>query len=169
MALETARKAYPSCHQKLADYKLRIACAYLHQQNLDKARKHLDEALAMYKKNDTTDETLHHQLACCHADFGQLFLMQGEKSAAIGQLETALQYEAEKNNFEHRDTAYYCYSLLAQIHGQLLKFPAAIGLMKAAMEILPENTYHSESRVANDLQLLEYWKQIVQGNVVMLH
>ena len=88
---------------------------------------------------------------------------------AIGQLETALQYGVEKNNFEHRDTAYYCYSLLAQIHGQLLKFPAAVGLMTAAMEILPENTHHSESRVANDLRLLEYWKQIVLGDVVMLH
>ena len=169
MALETARKAYPSCHQKLADYKLRIACAYLHQQNLDKARKHLDEALAMYKKNDTTDETLHHQLARCHADFGQLFYMKSDISAANCELEKALLYKVEKNNIEHRDTAYYCYSLLAQIHGQLLKFPAAIGLITAAMEILPENTHHSESRVANDLRLLEYWKKIVQGNVVMLH
>ena len=101
----------------------------------------------MYQRNDTTDETLHHQLARCHADFGQLFYMKSDISAAIGQLETTLQYDVEKNNFEHRDTAYYyCYSLLAQIHGQLLKFPAAIGLMTAAMEILPENTHRSESR-----------------------
>ena len=44
MAMETANKAYPSCHPRLADYKRRIACAYLYLRNLEEAEKYLNEA-----------------------------------------------------------------------------------------------------------------------------
>ena len=99
----------------------------------------------MYQTTETSDDALHYELARCHTDFGQSFCEKREISAAVHHLEKVLQFNVVESNFVHRDTAYYCYSLLAQIHGQLLNFPAALLFMTAAMDILPENTDHIET------------------------
>ena len=131
----------------------------------------------MYQTTETSDDTLHYELARCHTDFGQLFYKKREISAGVHHPEKVLQFNVVESNFVHRDTAYYCYSLLAQIHGQLLNFPAALLFMTAAMEILPKNSDHIETTVSSDCRLLEVWKQIVQvkyggasrGNMTIRH
>ena len=138
MAMQTATDAYPHLCQRLAGYKRRIASAYLHQENLNEAKKYLDEASTMFQTIDTSDDNLGYELSCCYADFGKLFYKKREISAAVHHLEKALQYDIIKfgSDFEHRDTAYRAYHLLAKIREEELNFLAAKELLTAGTKII---------------------------------
>ena len=92
----------------------------------------------MYQTTETSDDALHYELARCHTDFGQSFCEKREISAAVHHLEKALQYDIVEfgSSFEHRDTAYRAYHLLAKIREEELNFLAAKELLTAGMKII---------------------------------